>query len=275
MVTVVYSAQMKAVMMIFAALARLTVGVGIICATAAAAASAVPVIAAAADLRVALGDVAGAFLHDTGEAVALTFGSSGNFYRQLQQGAPFEMFLSADEDYALKLAKSGKAIDKGVLYAIGRLAIVAPKGSSLRLDGALVGLRDALQRGEITRFAIANPDHAPYGVRAGQALRKAGLWPQLAGKLVLGENVSQALQFATGGSAQGGIVAYSLVRDPNFAARADYALIPAAAHQPLRQRMVLIKGASPVARHFYVYMQAPAARRILAGYGFALPVEAD
>lgn len=238
-----------------------------------AAAQQAPNIAAAADLRLALTEVATAFKRDTGQEVTLTFGSSGNFFRQLQQGAPFELFLSADEEYALDLAKAGKAIDNGTLYAIGRLAVVAPKGSPLALDGNLVGLRGALQSGRITRFAIANPEHAPYGARAEEALKHARLWDSLAGKLVLGENVAQALQFATVGGAQGGIVSYSLVLDPAFAARADYALLPASWHQPLRQRMVLMKGAGTVAQRFYRYVQQPAARQILVRYGFALPGE--
>lgn len=232
-----------------------------------------PNVAAAADLRIALGEVAQAFRRDTHHEVNLTFGSSGNFYRQLQQGAPFQLFLSADENYVLDLARSGKTLDSGRLYAIGRLAVVAPKGSSLRVDGNLRGLAMALQRGQIARFAIANPAHAPYGKRAEEALRHAGLWQPLAGKLILGENVSQALQFATAGGAQGGIVAYSLVLDPGFAARANYALLPASWHQPLRQRMVLMKNAGSVARSFYAYLQQPAARRILARYGFNLPGE--
>jgi molybdate transport system substrate-binding protein len=251
-------------------LTRLAIALGLMLGSAVQAA---PLVVAAADLRLALTAVAAAFQQQTGQDVQLSFGSSGNFYRQLQQGAPFEMFLSADEHYVLELAKAGNTIDNGVLYAIGRLAIVAPKGSPLHLDGALAGLRQALHRGEITRFAIANPDHAPYGVRAEQVLRNAGLWPQMVDRLVIGENVAQALQFATVGGAQGGIVSYSLVRDPAFAARATYALIPAAAHAPLRQRMVLMKTAGPVARQFYAFMQAEAARQILVQYGFSPPGE--
>ncbi len=233
----------------------------------------VPNIAAAADLRVALTDVAAAFKRNTGQEVKLTFGSSGTFFQQIRQGAPFQLFLSADEQYAIDLAKSGKAANAGKLYAIGRLAVVAPKGSPLMLDSNLTGLRSALARGQITRFAIANPDHAPYGERAREALQHIKLWQLLAGKIVMGENVSQALQFATAGGAQGGIVSYALVLDPAFAARASYKLLPATWHKPLRQRMVLMKGASATAQRFYAYVQQPAARRILARYGFALPGE--
>lgn len=233
----------------------------------------VPNIAAAADLRVALTDVATAFRRDTGLDVNLTFGSSGTFFQQIRQGAPFQLFLSADESYALDLAKAGKTADAGRLYAIGRLAVVAPRGSPLMLDSNLAGLRRALAQGRITRFAIANPDHAPYGARAREALQRAGLWQALNGRIVMGENVSQALQFALSGGAQGGIVSFALVLDPAFAARGGYRLLPASWHRPLRQRMVLMKGAGATARSFYAYVQQQAARRILVRYGFALPGE--
>ncbi len=231
----------------------------------------VPAIAAAADLRAALTEVAAGFKQATGMEVNLVFGSSGNFFNQLQQGAPFQIFLSADEDYALQLATAGKAENQGVLYGIGRLVIVAPAGSGLQVDSNLAGLRQALAQGSVTRFAIANPEHAPYGKRAEEALRHARLWEALQPRLVLGENVAQALQFATLGGAQGGIVAYSLALDPALAGKIRYALVPANWHQPLRQRMVLMKGAGPVARRFYAYVQQPASRRVLARYGFTLP----
>ena len=230
-----------------------------------------PQVAAAADLRLALTEVAAAFEHETGERVALNFGSSGNFYRQLQQDAPFELFLSADEAYVTGLAKAGKTLDGGQLYGVGRLALIAPKGSPITLDPALDGLRSALAEGTITRFAIANPDHAPYGQRAQEALEHAGLWQPLEGRLVLGENVAQALQFAVDGGAQGGIVAYALVLDPAIADRAAYVLIPADWHQPLRQRMVLMKNAGDVAKRFYAYLAEPESRSILEHYGFSLP----
>jgi len=230
-----------------------------------------PNIAAAADLRLALTDVAAAFERDTGQKVRLNFGSSGNFYRQIRQGAPFELYLSADENYVLALAKAGKTKDRGVLYAVGRLALVVPKGSPISVDSDLTGLRAALRKGQVTRFAIANPEHAPYGARAEEALKHSGLWGPLTARLVFGENVSQALQFATSGTTQGGLVAYSLVFDPGFAERADYALVPASWHGPLRQRMVLIKGAGAVAQRFYHYIQQPSARAIFKRYGLMLP----
>jgi len=237
------------------------------------AAAQAPVIAAASDLQFALEEVAGAFRADTGAAVRLTMGSSGNFARQIRQGAPFEMYLSADEAYVLDLARDGFTRDDGDLYAVGRLVIVTPHGSPLAPDGTLADLEAALADGRVTRFAIANPEHAPYGRRAEEALRHRGLWETIRPRLVLGENVSQAAQFATSADTQGGIVAYSLALSPRLAGRSRHALIPEAWHTPLRQRMALLANAGPVAERFYAYLRQPAARAILRKYGFVLPGE--
>jgi molybdate transport system substrate-binding protein len=233
-----------------------------------------PVIAAAADLKFALEDVAAKFKADTGKEVRLNFGSSGNFVQQLQQGAPFQMFLSADEGFVFQLADAGKTIDRGTLYAEGRIVLFAPKGSSLKPDAGFNDLRAALAGGRIQRFAIANPEHAPYGRAAQQALQGQGLWEAIQPKLVLGENVAQAAQFATSGSAQGGIFAYSLAISPEVSSLGTYVLIPSDWHAPLQQRMVLMKNAGAVAKAFYAYVQAPSARAVFRKYGFLLPGEA-
>lgn len=233
----------------------------------------VPNVAAASDLQFALTEIAGSFRGDTGREVRLTFGSSGNFARQIAQGAPFQLFLSADESFIHGLADSGRTIDRGVLYAIGRLVLFAPTGSPLRVEASLTGLRAALAEGRVRRFAIANPEHAPYGRAAEQALRSQGLWDSIRPLLVLGENVSQAAQFATSGAAQGGILAYSLALAPSLGGRGTYVLLPAEWHAELAQRMVLLKNAGPVAQSFYRYLQEPPARGIFRRFGFALPHE--
>ena len=233
----------------------------------------VPVVAAAADLQFALEEVSRQFTSDTRRSVKLSFGSSGNFVRQLEQGAPFQLFLSADEAFVFRLAKAGRTLDDGALYAMGRIGIFVPKGSPLKADGSLEDLRAALKDGRLVAFAIANPEHAPYGQRAEEALQKAGLWDAIRPRLVLGENVSQAAQFATSGSTQGGIIADSLARSPQIARTGTFALIPVDWHRPLAQRMVLMKGAGPTAKAFYAYLQRPEARTILQYHGFALPIE--
>ena len=234
-----------------------------------------PLVAAAADLKFALEEVAQAFKRDTARSVTLTFGSSGTFATQIRNGAPFQMYLSADEDYVFKLHAERLTRDRGTPYAIGRIAIMAPPGSMLAVDTELNGLAAQLKAGKIKHFAIANPAHAPYGRRAEEALKHAGLWETIRPRLVFGENVSQAAQFAISGSAEGGIIALSLAKSPQMARMGRYAVIPADWHAPLRQRMVLLKNAGPEAHEFYRYLQQPAAREVMRRYGFELPGEAN
>jgi molybdate transport system substrate-binding protein len=230
-----------------------------------------PAIAAAADLKFALTEIVERFAGETGRQVKVSFGSSGNFARQIEQGAPFQLFLSADESYIARLAKEGLTLSEGTLYAIGRIVIFAPTSSPVRADSKLEDVGAALADGRLKRFAIANPEHAPYGRAAREAIERAGIWEQAQPTLVLGENASQAAQFATSGSAQAGIIPYSLALAPAVAQRGAYALIPEDWHRPLRQRMVLLKGAGDTARRFYDYLRQPEGRTILERYGFVLP----
>ena len=230
-----------------------------------------PVIAAAASLKFAIEEIARDFRKNTGLEVRLSFGASGNFVRQILQGAPYQMFMAADEESIRRVAAQGKSRDEGVVYAVGRIVIFAATDSPLKADASLDDLRAALADGRVKRFAIANPEHAPYGRAAEQALRAQGLWEAMQSRLVLGENVSQAAQFASGGTAQGGIFAYSLAVSPAVAERGTYALLPADWYRPLRQRMVLMKSAGETAQRFFAYVQTPGARAVFDRYGFAHP----
>ncbi len=230
-----------------------------------------PVIAAAANLEFAIAEIAESFAAETGMEVRLSLGSTGNIARQIRQGAPFELFLAADDATILQLHEDGLTRDAGTIYATGRIVLVAPHGSVVTPADGLAGLAALVRDGEITRFAIANPDHAPFGIAAREALIAEGLWDPLQPLLVLGENVSQAAQFALSGNAEGGIIAYSLALAPQVRDRGTFALIPEDRHEPLRQRMALLNGAGPVAEAFHAYMQSPAAREILERYGFSVP----
>ena len=232
-----------------------------------------PVVAAASDLQFAVEEIAAAFEAETGLRVRLSMGSTGNFARQIREGAPFQIFMAADEQFVFDLHRDGFARDEGDLYALGRIVVMVPPGSALRADGTLEGLRKALAEGRITRFAIANPDHAPYGLRALEALQHAGLWEDIQPFLVLGENVSQAAQFALSGNAEGGIIALSLALAPQLRDLGTSDLIPEDFHEPLLQRMVVLNSAGPVAEAFYAYIQSPPAREIMERYGFVLPEE--
>jgi molybdate transport system substrate-binding protein len=233
----------------------------------------IPIVAAASDLQFPLQMIADAFTRQTGSSVKLVFGSSGNFRSQIAQGAPFELFLSADESFVAALAKEGRTQDAGVLYAIGRIVLFAPHGSPLKPDAELKDLAAAIADGRVRKFAIANPEHAPYGRAAQQALARTGLWDRVRPTLVLGENVAQAAQFAASGSAQGGIFAYSLALSPAVSKLGTFALLPTEMHEPLRQRMVLLKNAGDTAKAFYRFLQAPRARAVFQQYGFVLPGE--
>ena len=233
-----------------------------------------PIVAAASSLQFALEEAAQQFTQQTGQALRLNFGSSGNFRRQIAQGAPFELFLSANEGYVQALYDEGHVDDAGVIYARGRLAWVQPVGRYAQPDeqAPLAGVEEAiaaLEEGQRLRIAIASPEHAPYGVAAQEVLQKAGLWETSEPLRVQGENVSQAMQFALSDEARGGLVAYSLAVAPALSGRSETVLIPETWHTPLRQRMVLTPQAGEVAHVFYEWLQQADAKAIFETYGFS------
>lgn len=230
-----------------------------------------PLVAAAASVKPAFDEIVDAYRRETGQGVRVSYGSTGNFAQQIRNGAPFELFLSADEATVERLAAEGLARDRGVVYATGRIVIFVPKDSPLRADASLADLGAALADGRLRRFAIANPDLAPYGRAAQQALERAGLWTAIRPKLVIGENAGQAMQFAAGGDTQGGLVPLALVATPPMAAADAHATIPESKHDPLRQRMTLLRPATPAAERLYAYLQGASARAILARHGYAVP----
>jgi molybdate transport system substrate-binding protein len=234
---------------------------------------AAPAVAAASDLRYAMDELVAQFGADTGIALRVTYGASGNLTRQIEQGAPFELFFSADEAFVLRLAAKGLTRDKGMLYAVGRIVLFAPHGSPLVPDPELRHLTGLLERRAIARFAIANPEHAPYGRAAREALDALGLWTRLQPHLVLGENVAQAAQFAMLGDAVGGIFAHSIALAPEVGAKGRFVLLPERLHAPLRQRMVLLENAGAASERFYAYVRTPRADAVLSRYGFARPVQ--
>lgn len=230
-----------------------------------------PAIAVAENVKFAIEELAAGFKRERGGDLRISTGSSGKFAQQILQGAPFELFLSADEENVFRLADAGLARDRGIVYAAGRLVIFAPHGSPVVPDENLTGLKSALAAGQVKRLAIANPEVAPYGQRAVEALTHAGLWDSVKPRLVMGENIAQAAQFASSGSTEGGIIALSLALAPELARRGRHALIPAAWHKPLSQRMALMKSAGPAAEAFYRYLQTPAAHAVFERHGYSMP----
>jgi len=227
-------------------------------------------LAAAADLQFAFQEIAARFKNETGHAVQLTFGSSGNFFAQIQNGAPFDLFFSADADYPRKLEAAGLA-EPGSFYeyATGKIVILAPKDSSLALDRGLQVLLDP----GVRKIAIANPEHAPYGRAAVEALRHGNIYDRVAAKLVMGENISQAASFVVSGSADVGIVAISLARAPATRQKAKYGEIPTTDYPPIHQAAMILKSSSQkeLSRQFMAYLRSPAIQALLRDYGFSIP----
>jgi molybdate transport system substrate-binding protein len=227
-------------------------------------------IAAAADLSYCIDDIAAAFRKEAPDAaIKISTGASGNFFAQIQNGAPFDAFLSADVDYPAQLARLGAA-DGSTLtrYAVGRIAMwsLDPR---LDLDKGLALLRDP----RIARVAIANPATAPYGRAARAALERDGLWEAVQAKLVIGENISQTSQFVQTGNAQVGLVSLASLRSPRLAGVGRYALVPDTGLAPIEQAAIVTKhGAdNPLAARFVRFLGSPAARAILERNGFSIP----
>ncbi len=230
-----------------------------------------PLVAAAASLRHAFPALGRAWVEAGGVRPEVSFGSSGNLYRQIAQGAPFELFLSADEEQALKLVAAGTTEGAGIVYGLGRLALLVPEHSRLTLDPTLADLARALGDGRLGRLAIANPAHAPYGRAAREALAGAALWPRLGDQLLFAENAAQAVQFALAHAADGGIVPWALVLSERVSRNARHTLLDPAMHAPIAHRMVLLAPATPPARALFRFLAGPEARAIFERFGFAAP----
>lgn len=227
-------------------------------------------VAAASDLKFAMAEVVEQFRTEhPGDKINVVYGSSGKFYTQIVNGAPFDMYFSADIAYPRKLEAEGQTAGPTRPYALGRLVLW-----SLKLELGNTALND-LPSAPLRKFAIANPQHAPYGLRAKEALQDQGAWAALQSKLVLGENIAHTAQFIDSGAADAGIVALALVLSPTMEGKGAWTLIPAEWHEPLEQGFAITARAAdnPLATAFADYMASEPARTIMRRYGFVLPGE--
>lgn len=225
-------------------------------------------VAAASSLGPIMGELTSDFARrHPGLDVRLSLGSSGKLYHQIVQGAPFDLFYSADTWYPQQLVNAGKTSGPVRIYARGRLVLW-----SKTLDVETLGF-EALSNPGVKRIALANPQHAPYGMRAREFLQARGLWEPLKPKLVFGENIAQAAQFAQTGNAQLGLLARSLMSSPQLMDSGGYWLVPESGHQPLEQGYVVLKPAAgePAQELFVDYMSSPEARAIFEHHGFSVP----
>jgi molybdate transport system substrate-binding protein len=233
-------------------------------------------VAAASDLIHALPALTTSFERATGHVLRISYGSSGNLTRQIIQGAPFDIFFSANEAYIERLEALGLTESAStVVYALGRLSLFVPPSSAVAPAGDLSSLAEALRTGALRRLAIANPAHAPYGMAAREALRNAGLWRSVQPVLVLGENASQAAQFTFSGNVDAGLIPHAIAVVPNAAGRGRSVLVDHRLYAPLRQRAAVLKDAGPTAIALLDYVRTPEAKAVLVRYGFRRPEPAD
>lgn len=227
-------------------------------------------VAAAADLQFAMQDISARFQKETGKNVNVIYGSSGNFFQQIENGGPFDMFFSANLDYPKKLeAADLTEKDTYYQYASGKIVVWVPNESKLDLSSGLKALLDP----SIKKIAVANPQHAPYGQAAVAAMQKENIYDKVSGKLVLGENISQTASFVVSGSADVGVVALSLALSPNMKDHGRYVEIPAADYPPIQQACVVLKTSKnkEVARQFLAFLKTPQVSSLLKAYGFNVP----
>src|ERR1700732_285744 len=224
-------------------------------------------VAAAADLQFAMQDVAARFQKETGKTVKAIYGSSGNFFQQIQNGAPFDMFFSANLEYPKKLEAAGLT-EPGTYYqyATGKIVIWVPKDSKLDLSSGLHSLLEP----SVKKIAVANPQHAPYGQAAVAAMQKDNVYEKVKDKFVLGENISQTASFVVSGSADVGIVALSLALSPNMKDKGLYVEVPGADYPPIEQACVILGSSKnkETARQFLSFLKTAAIADVLRSYGF-------
>ncbi len=225
-------------------------------------------VVVAANMKDAFTEIQNQFQKENKGELKVIYGSSGNFASQIMNGAPFHLFISADEQYPLELFKKGKTINEGTVYAIGKLALITNKGKGIALDGSKGKMADAIKKAN--KIALAKPELAPYGGASVEYLKANNLWELANSKIVYADNIAMAAMFVTTGSADVGFTALSIAKSPALARQISSVELNDG-YQPIKQRMVLIKNATPDAVRLYEFMQAPKAKEILRAHGYQIP----
>lgn len=229
----------------------------------------VTTVAVAANMKDAFAEIATAFRAAGKPEMRVVYGSSGNFTTQIMNGAPFNLFIAADEHFPLELYKNGKTVDEGAVYAVGKLAMIAKNSSGVTLLDSKVEIASAIKRAN--KIAIAKPELAPYGKAAVEYLKAEGLWDLAKDKLVYGDSIGVATTYVVTGAADIGFTALSLAKSSEVAKETKFLLLNSKMYEPIKQRMVLIKGAPQEASDLYRFMQGPQAKAILQKYGYNTP----
>ena len=235
------------------------------------AADAGPIVAVATNFTPAVEEIINHFAAETGVQIRISTGASGTLVRQIEQGAPFELFLSADEAYVERLDAEGLSVDAGRIYATGQLILFIPNTSKQDINQEIPTLLQQSVADKSYRIAIANPELAPYGHAAQQVLDRFNLWPLSKDQLILGENVGQTAQFALTGTIDAAFLPYSLAISEQLRNAGQFKIIPLDWYTPINQRMVLLKNAGSTAREFYNYISGKIAQQIIRSYGYEIP----
>jgi molybdate transport system substrate-binding protein len=225
-------------------------------------------IVAASSIKFAMTDIVNKFnAEHRNDEIKTIYGASGKFAAQIQNGAPFDIFFAADTNFPQMLKKERLTSTDPVVYAVGRLVIWSSTTDATKLT------LQKLSESTIRKLAIANPEHAPYGMRAKEAMKSARVWEKIQSKLVFGENVEHTAQMVSTGAADAGLIPLSVALNPAMVKQGGYSLIDDSLHDPLAQAFVIIQRAkdSALARRFAAYFQTPEARKIMESYGFVLP----
>ena len=221
-------------------------------------------VAAAANLRYVLPELAEVFEQQTGHQLAISYAASGTLTTQIQHGAPFDVFLSASPNYTDRLIKAGFTEGDPVNYAQAQLVLFASNNSVLNIGEGIQSLKVALEKGKLNKIAIANPRHAPYGQAAQLELEKLGIWQQIQPHLLIAENASQAVQFSLSSSVDAGLVPLGHILQPAIVSQGEFVKLDIL----LQQQGVLVRGAPEIAKQLLSYLHQTKAKTILYQYGF-------
>jgi molybdate transport system substrate-binding protein len=230
-------------------------------------------IAVASNLKPAFEEIFKGFQqgYPQGKNMRVVYGSSGNLASQMKHGAPYELFISADEAYPLRLVEAGLTRDRGVVYAAGHLALITNSSTGLSLSSDAESIRSLLR--DAKKIAIANPELAPYGRASVQYLQAIGLWSEVQSRVIFAENISIAAVYVSTGAAKVGITALSLAKSSELSNDIQYIALPDNLYAPIRQRMVLKRDPAPSAIALYDYLQGPVAKQILRNHGYSIPLQ--
>ena len=226
-------------------------------------------IAVAANMKDAFTEIESAFKANGKPDMRVVYGSSGNFAAQIMNGAPFNLFIAADEYFPLELYQNSRALDEGAVYAIGKLAIITKSSSGITLADSKADMARAMKMAN--KVAIAKPELAPYGKAAVEYLKSEGLWELAKDKLVYADNIGSATTYVMSGAADIGFTALSLAKSPEVTKQTSYILVNTNLYQPIKQRMILLKSAPQESVDLYRFMQGPQAKSILQKYGYTTP----